>query len=138
MKNTKPVIPLISLTILGLYMIALMPVTWQVWPSRLHHIGVFITGCSMLAAVVVDSVLSKNRKSAHTNRWWLIKMLSVIMITSGGVLVFLSAETIAILDVILLGEAIMFFGYSGWIILKIYLGEGKRSAIGRLYEKIVN
>lgn len=138
MKNERPVLPLISLSILGMYLIALMPVTWEVWPSRLHDFGVFTLGISMLLTVSADVVLTQNRKNKNDTTWKIVKLLAFLTIMVGGVLVTLSLDEVQILNVILLGEGLMFIGYAGWVILKVALGEGKRSAIGRIVHKLLN
>ena len=137
LKNSRPVIPLVSLTILGLYLIALMPVTWEVWPHRFHNAGVILAGLSMSATVLMDSILSKNRKNKNEEIWKIIKLFSFTLIISGGIVVILSLEGVGKLNLILLGEFMMFAGYSIWILLKIFLGEGSRSAIGKLFHKLV-
>ncbi len=135
-KTDRPVVPLISLTILGLYLIALMPVTWEVWPHRLHNLGVMITGLSMAATVLLDSVLSRTKYKKHKILFRLIKSVSLLLIIFGGVVVLLSVEEVAVLSMVLIGEAMMFAGYAVWVILRIYLGEGRQSAIGRIMKKI--
>jgi hypothetical protein len=136
MKNTKPVIPLLSMTILGLYLIALMPVTWEVWPARIHYIGVILAGFSMLATVLADSILSTYRRSSKQVFWRSIKLLAFVAILLGGIIVVLSLDEVGMLELILLGEGLIFLGYSIWIVQKIAHGESKRSAIGRLYERL--
>jgi hypothetical protein len=42
LKRPGPVIGLLTLTIIGLYLVALMPVSWQPWPYRVHFFGVFL------------------------------------------------------------------------------------------------
>lgn len=138
LKNPRPVIPLLSATILGCYLVALMPVTWEVWPQRLHYFGVALIGSSMIATVIFDSFLSKIHKSSNLGVWRLNKSLSLICIFFGSIITFLSLEKIAVLQHILIGEMSIFFGYTLWIITKIYAGEGPRSAIGRVVKKLFN
>jgi hypothetical protein len=136
MKNSRPVVPLLSLTILGLYLIALMPVTWEVWPARLHDVGVFLAGFSMLATVLADSVLSTYRRSSKLVLWRSIKLFAFVAIMLGGIVVILSLDEVGYLELILLGEGLIFLGYSVWVLQKIVHGESKRSTIGRLYERL--
>lgn len=138
MKNTRLLLPLISLSILGLYLIALMPVTWQVWPARLHDFGVIILGISMLLTVSADTLFTRNRRSRNENVWKIIKMFSFLTIMIGGVMVTLSLYAVGIWNIILLGEAVMFVGYAAWVILKVALGEGQRSAIGRIVHRLLD
>jgi len=114
-----------------------MPVTWEIWPHRIHNAGVILAGLSMSATVLMDSVLSKNRKNKNEEIWKIIKLFSFTLIISGGIIVILSLEDVGKLNLILLGEFMMFAGYSIWILLKIFLGEGSRSAIGKLFHKLV-
>jgi hypothetical protein len=136
-RNSKPLLPLISLTILGLYLVALMPVTWKPWPYRIHHFGVVLAGISMCLTVMLDSILSKNKHSKHQGAWRAIKIFALLLIMTGGAIVILSTENIAKLHLILVGEAVMFFGYGVWISLKIYLGVGKTSAIGKIVKRLL-
>lgn len=136
-KKKQPLLPLISMSILGLYLIALMPVTWEVWPARLHDFGVIILGISMLLTVAADVILTVNRKSKHSAQWKLIKLASILLIFVGGIIVVLSLAQVNVLNLILLGEVLMFLGYGSWVILKVALGEGRRSAIGRIVQKVV-
>jgi hypothetical protein len=136
LKTARPEIPLVSLTILGLYMIALMPITWEVWPHRLHNIGVAITGISMSATVLTDSILSRTRKSKKANIWRMAKLTSFLLILVGATITALSVEEVNKLQLMLLGEGLMFLGYANWIILKVYIGEGTQSTIGRIVKKL--
>lgn len=137
-KNPRPILPLISLSTLGLYLIALMPVTWEGWPARLHHFGVFILGVSMLLTVSADALLTRNRKSKNNVIWGTIKLLSFLMIVVGGIMVALSMRDVAVWNVVLVGEGLMFLGYASWVILKVALGEGRRSAIGRIFHRLLD
>ena len=135
-RNQKLIISMISLTILGLYLIALMPVTWRPLPYKLHHFGVLLAGLSMSLTVVLDSILSKHKKNGHTVLWHGIKFLSFLLIVIGGIISILSLERYNKLQLVLVGESSMFVGYSVWVVLKVYLGESKSSTIGRLVKKI--
>ena len=136
LKNPRPVIPLLSTTILGCYLVALMPVTWEVWPQKIHYFGVGLIGASMAATVVFDSFLSKIHKSSNLTLWRLNKSLSLVFIVFGSIITFLSLKAVAFLQLVLVGEAFIFFGYSLWIVTKIYAGEGPRSAIGKIVKKL--
>lgn len=136
MKNDKPVIPLVSLTILGAYMIALMPVTWEVWPHRLHNIGVALAGISMSATVLADSLFSRTRRGKNLVYLRLVKLASFMLIIFGGIITTLSLREFDKLQLMLVGEAMMFAGYGIWVILKIYIGEGRQSTIGKIFQKV--
>lgn len=137
LKSTKPELPLLNLTILGLYMIALMPITWDVWPHRLHNIGVAITGLSMSATVLADSILSRTKKSKKAKYWRIAKLASFLFIMVGATITALSLEEINKLQLMLLGEGLMFLGYANWVVLKTYIGESPRSTIGRIVNKLL-
>ena len=65
LKRTRPILALITFTIIGLYMVALFPVSWYPWPYRIHFAGVIITGISIAATVIFDILLSKTRKKQN-------------------------------------------------------------------------
>lgn len=134
-KRGMPITGLIWLTVIGLYLIALMPVEWYTWPHRLHMAGVILAGLSMLATVVLDWLLTKPRPG-HTN-WRLLRTLSLVLIVSGGWLTLGSTNTFQWYNVSLLGETMMIGGYLLWIALKTYLGEGNRTAFSRLLKRVV-
>lgn len=137
LKRTRPILGLITTTIVGLYMVALFPVSWHPWPYRLHFIGVTITGISIAATVIFDILLSKTRKNQNANRTRAIKMTSFVLIIVGGWLTFGSSDAIGWLHVALAGEIMMLLGYALWIGIKTYQGEDPRSALSKQLNKIV-
>lgn len=137
LKRTRPILALITCTIVGLYMVALFPVSWHPWPYRIHFLGVMITGMSIAATVVFDILLSKTRKNQNTNRTRIVKMTSFVLIIAGGWLTFSSSESIGWLHVALAGEIMMLVGYAIWIGVKTYQGEDPRSALSKQLSKIV-
>lgn len=137
LKRRQPILALITLTIIGLYMVALFPVSWQPWPYRLHFIGVTIVGVSMAATVVFDILLSKTRKSQDAYRTRLIKLIAFVSIIIGGFFTFGSSSAIGWFDVALIGELWMLFGYGTWIALKTTQGEDPRSALSKQLKRIV-
>ena len=132
-KRTRPVTGLISLTILGLYIVALMPISWN---SRIHMGGMILTGFSMLATVVFDELLSKSSRRGHFP-WRTIRITSFLLIVAGGWLTFGSADLVGWYNVALLGEAMMLLGYLLWVGVKTYQGEGNRSQLSKSLHKIV-
>jgi len=137
LKRTRPILALITFTIIGLYMVALFPVSWHPWPFRLHYLGVTITGISIAATVVFDILLSKTRKNQNANKTRAVKMVAFVLIVVGGWLTFGSSEAIGWLHVALAGELMMLIGYAVWIGIKTYQGEDPRSALSKQLSKIV-
>jgi uncharacterized membrane protein len=137
LKRTKPIIPLISLTIIGLYLVALMPVSWKPIPYKIHIFGVMLAGISMALTVLFDVLMSKTRKKTNYRKTKLIKFLCVLLIISGGIITFGSADITGWFSMALVGELIMLVGYGIWVVLKTYQGEDPRSALSKQLKKIV-
>lgn len=135
-KRSRLVTSLISLTMMGLYLIALMPITWKPIPYYIHMSGVVIVGLSALATVIIDGLLTK---ASGKNRlsWAIVRAVSSIMIVCGGVLTFGSAEPFEWFHVSLLGEALLLNGYFAWVVLKTYQGEGNETVLARIVKKMV-
>ncbi|MDB5186321.1 MAG: hypothetical protein JWL85_844 [Candidatus Saccharibacteria bacterium] len=136
-KRTMPITGLISVTIIGLYLVALMPISWEPWPYRIHIIGLTLAGVSMLATVVLDGLLTKAKANRHVVKWRLIRFISVVLIVLGGWLTLGSTKILEWYQVSLLGECLMLAGYALWIGLKTYEGEGNRTILARTLKRIV-
>ncbi len=137
LKNPMPMYGLISITILGLYMVALMPISWEPWPRRVHIAGLTLAGLSMLATVVVDGLISKSPKSKDIRSWQMIRLVSFITIILGGWVTLGSIKELKWYNASLLGECLMLFGYTLWVSTKTYQGEGRQTVIARLLRKII-
>lgn len=137
LKRPGPVIGLLTLTIIGLYLVALMPVSWQPWPYRLHFFGVFLAGVSMALTVVLDGLLTKTRKSGRAIYVRSVRFLSVLLILIGGFLTFGSAEVVGWFNVALIGESLILLGYGLWVYMKTRQGEGPRTKLSHLVQKII-
>ncbi len=137
LKRTRPIILLITLTILGLYLVALMPVSWRPWPYRIHLFGVFLAGATMALTVIYDILMSKTRRGHNAYKTRLIKFISLALIIIGGLVTFGSADVIGWLELSLVGELAMLSGYGIWVFLKTYQGEDPRSGIAKQLKKIV-
>lgn len=137
LKRSGVVLILVTCTIIGLYLVALMPVSWQPWPYRIHFFGVVLAGSSMAATVVADGVLTKTAHSKHENWNRIVRMLAVLIILIGGFLTFMSSTAIAKLHVALLGETLILAGYSIWVYVKTIQGEGSRSRLSKLLQKVI-
>ncbi len=137
LKRPHPLLDLINLTIIGLYLVALMPVGWKPLSYHIHIIGMTLAGCSMAAAVIIDGVLSKSRQTMRGRKWRLIRALSFVLILSGGWFTLGSTDSLHWYNVAFLGEAMMLTGYTLWVCVKTYQGEGNRSALSRMLKNVV-
>lgn len=137
LRRSRPVTGLIFLTILGLYLAALMPISWKPWPFWLHMFGVVLAGFSMAATVVADNLLSKTKRSQHINRWRVLRLLSFVAIIGGCYITFMSSVLVRRLALALVGELLIFSGYVVWIGMKTYQGEGPRSNLSHILSKVI-
>jgi hypothetical protein len=133
-KRAMPVTGLLTLTILGLYIVALMPISWN---NQVHMGGMILAGISMLATVVADGLLSKPSARNSRIHWRAVRVTSFSAIVVGGWLTFGSSELADWYDVALLGESLMLLGYLLWVGVKTYQGEGSRSQLSRSLRRIV-
>jgi hypothetical protein len=133
-KRAMPVTGLLTLTILGLYVVALMPLSWN---SQIHMGGMILAGVSMLATVVADGLLSKPSPRNSRMHWRAVRLTSFTTIVIGGWLTFGSSELAGWYDVALLGESLMLLGYLLWVGVKTYHGEGSRSQLSKALKRIV-
>lgn len=136
-KRTMPVTGLVLLTILGLYLVALMPIGWKPVPYYLHLFGVSLAGASMLATVILDGLLTKARANTKGNHWRLWRIFALIAVLAGGWLTLGSTELLDWYDVDLVGESLMLLGYFTWILVKTYQGEGGRSLVSKFLRDFV-
>jgi len=137
LNRSRPLTGLLTLTIIGFYLVALMPISWHPWPYRLHIAGVFIAGLSMAATVVVDTLLSKTRRNQHTSVWRSLRLIAFSSIIIGGYISYCSLASVGLLNLSLLGELLMLFGYGIWIIVKTYQGETNRSVLSMQLKSLV-
>lgn len=137
LRRPQPIATFITLTILGLYLIAFMPVGWTGWPYRIHVFGVILIGLGMAATVIFDDVLSKVPRGSKQAQWRTLRFLSFTLIISGGFLTLTSTRAIEMFNVSLYGELMLFAGYAVWVCVKTRQGEGSQSALSRLVAKIV-
>lgn len=137
LRHARPVTGLVGLTVIGLYIAALMPVAWEPIPYRLHLIGVTVAGLSMAATVVADTLLTKTRRNSSYRLWRFFRFCSFSLIVGGGYLTLGSSHLVEMYEAALLGEIMMLAGYTIWIIDKTYRGEGSRSRLSQTLRKIV-
>lgn len=136
-KRSMPVTGIMTITVIGLYLIALMPVSWEPVPFRLHMIGVFLAGISMLATVIFDGLLTTIRPKRSIMGWHLVRAASISSILIGGVVTMVSSPLLGWYNWSLIGETLMLGGYWLWIVQKTVIGEGNRSALSRSLKRIV-
>lgn len=127
----------VTMTILGFYTVALMPVSWEPVASTLHYIGFAVAAVSMLLTVSFDFLLRKTHDPNNHRLWQLIRILSMLGIVAGVVITAQSELFDDDFDMALLGELLILFSYSTWVLIKTYRPEGEQSAISKTLAKIV-
>lgn len=137
LRHSRPVTSLVTLTVAGLYIAALFTVAWEPWSYRIHMFGVIIFGLGIASTVVVDTLLTKTKKKKGVKIWRFLRLVSFILIVVGGIITFGSSGIVGWYNYSLLGEILMFIGYSIWIIDKTYRGEGARSKISKLFKGVI-
>ena len=137
LRRSGIVLGLLTLTIIGLYLVALMPVSWKPIPYKIHFFGVLLTGCSMALTVIVDGLLTKVKLTNHEVTIRFFRLLAFASIVIGGYITLGSAETLQWYNLSLLGEILIVFGYAVWVYLKTRLGEGPRSRLSRILQKVI-
>lgn len=137
LKHSRPVTSLVTLTVTGFYIAALMPVAWYPWPYRFHVLGVILSGIAMAATVVVDTLLTRSRRNRQLRWWQLLRSVSFVLIVVGGYITFGSTTRIEWFQLALLGELTMYSGYMLWVIDKTYQGEGAQSQLSKLLSRVI-
>lgn len=135
-KRSMLVQGLITFTVFGLYIVALMPVSWRPIPHTIHMFGVALAGISMLATVVIDGLLTKSH-DGHVGLWRLTRFVSFVSIIVGGVIMAGSTELLHWFNLSLVGESLVLWGYLVWIVLKTYAGEGNTTVLARILKKFI-
>lgn len=137
LKRSRPITGLITLTMLGLYLVALMPISWKPWPWRIHVFGITLAGISMLLTVVADGLLSKTRRTTNRGLWRVLRIAAFCTIVLGGWLTLGSTEGVEWYDVALVGELLMLIGYGLWILVKTNVGDGERTQLSKMLKQLV-
>jgi hypothetical protein len=136
--NPGIITSLITLTIIGLYLVAFMPLGWTHTVETLHYFGFALAGISMVLTVLADFLLTKTRKSKNQKKWQIIRLFSIFIILTGLLITLLSTSRMDfILNIALIGELIILIGYGIWIITKTYQGEGRKTGVSKLLNKLV-
>lgn len=133
-KRTVPVTGLLSVTILGFYVVALVPLSWN---NKVHMAGMIVAGISMVLTVLIDGILSKPARKGTRIQWRSVRAVSLLLILSGGWLTFGSSELVGWYSVSLLGETCMLLGYLLWVSVKTYHGEGNRTQLSKVMHKFI-
>lgn len=137
-KNPGIITLLITTIIVGLYMIVFMPVGINDTIDRLHYLGFGIAGLGMASTVLADLILRKTKKGKGFRKWQAIRLVSLGFILIGLTITLLSAERFDFnMDISLVGESMLLVGFGIWVITKTYQGEGARSNISKLINKIL-
>lgn len=137
-KNPGMITLLITLIIIGLYMIAFMPIGINETVDRLHYLGFTLAGLGMAATVIVDLILRKAKKGKGFRKWQIVRLLSLGMILIGITISFLSADRFDFkMDISLVGESLLLIGFGTWVLTKTYQGEGARSNVSKLLNKVL-
>jgi peptidoglycan/LPS O-acetylase OafA/YrhL len=137
-NNPGIITTLITLTIVGLFMVAFMPLGWTHTVETLHYIGFALAGISMVLTVLADFLLTKTKKSKNQKKWQITRLISISIILIGLIITLLSTNRMNnILNLALLGELLILIGYGLWIITKTYQGEGRKTGVSKLLNKLV-
>ncbi len=96
-----------------------------------------MVGSGMAAAVVVDSLLSKTRRSHSAPSWKIARGVAFFSIILGGWITYGSNSRVRWYDLSLVGESLMLFGFAVWVHLKTYQGDGNRSRLSQALKKFV-
>lgn len=129
---------LITLTIVGLFLVAFMPLGWTYTAETLHYFGFALAGISMVLTVVADYLMTKTKKTKNQKKWQIIRLFSIVTILIGLVITLLSTNRMNnIFNIALIGESLVLIGYAIWIITKTYQGEGRKTGFSKLLNKLV-
>lgn len=136
-KHPHPILALMMLTIIGLSLVALVPIGWDSWLYYVHIFGMALIAISGSATVVFDILLSKTRRKHNAYKTRLIKLIAFVLMITGSWVTVASTEALNYMNYSFWGEFMMFLGYAIWIIIKTYQGEEPRSALSRLLNRVV-
>lgn len=129
---------LITLIIVGLYLIVFMPVGINERLEAFHYFGFALAGLCMALTVLTDMLLRRTRRGKNYRVWQFVRFISLLMIVGGGIISLLSSERYSRgLDITLVGEALILTGFGLWVIIRTYQGEGTKSNISKILNKII-
>ena len=128
----------ITAVIVGLYMVAFLPLNINDTVDSLHYLGFAIAGIGMVVTVLVDLLLRKTRKGRHKVWWQAIRVFCLLLIGAGITITMLSAERLTdTLELALLGEGMLLIGFSLWVMARTYQGEGVQTGFSRALSKVI-
>ncbi len=137
-KNPGIITLLITIIIIGLYLIVFMPVGINETIDELHYLGFGIAGTGMAATVLVDLLLRKSKKGRGFRKWQIIRLISLGLILIGLTITLLSADRFNFdMEISLVGESMLLVGFGVWVVVKTYQGDGARSNVSKLLNKIL-
>lgn len=136
LKRKRPISSFIFVTIIGLYLVALMPLNWQ--PVYYFHIlGMSLMGFGVTATVLADSLLTKVSATQNVTLWRSLRLISFLLIVIGGTIIIGSLKEIGAFNLTMVGELMLLAGFSIWVAIKTYMGEGKRSQLSKVLKSVV-
>lgn len=136
LRRKRPISSSIFITIIGLYLVALMPLNWEP-VYYIHMFGMCLVGFGAAATVVADSLLTKTPSNHRASLWRLLRLISFLLIIIGGTIIIGSIEEIGAFHLMMIGELMVLAGFSIWVCIKTYMGEGRRSQLSRILKSIV-
>ncbi len=130
---------LITLTILGLYVVAFMPLGWTHRVTQIHYFGFFVAGVSIMGTVIVDMLLYKTRDNKYKRYWQSLRLISTLFILAGIVITSLSSTALnEYLKLGLVGEISILIGYTTWVFIKTYQGDCPNSNLAGFLDKVTD
>lgn len=137
-KNPSLVTLFLTLVIVSFFMMAFLPIGLNDTVDSLHYFAFGLAGVSVVLTVFADLLFRKTRKGKHQLKWQLVRILSILMITVGGVITVFSAEKFgSVLELALLGETLVLLGFSVWVAARTYQGEGVQSGFSKILHKVL-
>jgi len=137
-KNPSLVTLFLTLIIVSVFVVAFMPLGLNNTVDSLHYFGFGLAGVGMILTVFADLLFRKTKKGKHKLKWQLVRVLSLLMISIGGVITIFSAEKFGrVLELALLGEMLVLTGFGIWVVTRTYQGEGVRTGFSRVLHKVL-
>ena len=140
-KSSKiPGLVTLSITgiIVGLYMVAFLPVGVNDTVESLHYFGFALAGVFMISTVMIDLLLRKTKKGKSQKKWQIIRIFALLIIIAGATVTALSANRFGpVFNYALIGESLLVLGFASWVIARTYQPEGLQSGFSKVLNKIL-
>lgn len=136
LRRKRPISSSIFVTIIGLYLVALMPLNWEP-VYYVHMFGMCLVGFGATATVVADSLLTKAPRTRRVAVWRVLRLISFMLIVVGGTIIIGSLNEVGAFHLMMIGELMLLLGFAIWVCIKTYMGEGKRSQISKILKSVV-